>query len=186
MTDGWLSPATVVGAWSAIAATAAALIAWRVFRWQRQADLPVVICELGNDKDAPQWLSININVRNSTGTRWRVNEVLIRSPRSARGVSQSRGPTITDNYGSFRLDWAQCEAAASNPIPVAMSVAPAGSRSAGTWSDVAWESVYLLRSSLRSRKLSMRLTLLSMDAVQRKTVIAIKRQLPDATQTISE
>jgi len=32
----------------------------------------------------------------------------------------------------------------------------------------------------------MRLTLLSMDAVQRKTVIAIKRQLPDATQTISE
>lgn len=177
----WLSPASITGIWSALASTAAAVIAWRVFAWQRKSSAEVVVtCEIAPAAKDPDWLILSLTVRNLTSTDWKLEELAFRPATSAKGVSFSSGGSI-DRFGGREFDSVTAHYNASSPVPLCHRVASAGTQRnpmGGTWSEVTTENVYLDRASIRSAKLSMRLSLLSMDAVQRRIVIAITRELP--------
>lgn len=180
MIDGWTTPAAVVGLWGALASTAAAIIAWLVFGRQRKADLPVVTCEI-EARDDPTWLILAIGIRNLSPTRWKASRLRLVRPKGALGVVASRA-TIETGRGGRLFDDATARAKLAEDVPLNVPVDAAGTprhRVLGG-GDQAGVRIYLLRPSSRSTMLSMRLSLVSMDAVQRTIVIAIKRELPPA------
>lgn len=180
--EGWFSPATIVGMWSAVAATVGSVIAWRVFSWQREVDRPVVTCDLTSCVEDPDWLLLSIGVKNITDTRWVLKELQFRPKTAARGATRA---TANDKGGGRRFDSATASANAVSPVPLSLSVASAGTPGFRSviGGDTVWQRVYLPRSSIRSSRLSMRLILLSKDPVQRRIVIAIRREVPAAPNT---
>lgn len=169
-----------------MAATAASVVAWRVYRRQREDDAPVVNCEI-DQGGQPAWVTLRVVVRNITDTRWRCEKFEIAKPRTGRGISRWAAPSINGGYGQ-EVDWEAAETAAARVFKGTAEVAPVGTprhpRLGG--GDVSRETIYLLRSSLRSNKVSIRLTLASMDAIERRMTITIKRQLPAEAATATD
>ncbi|TZG28584.1 hypothetical protein FYJ91_00030 [Sphingomonas montanisoli] len=166
--------------WGAIAATAASIIAWRVFRWQRQAEFPVVTCSPRQAVEHDDWIALNIVVRNVTDTAWRSTRMSIKRPRGAKGFSAM----LAERTGTFDdlINFQAAERTCSSVFKMGAETAAAGTPRHQHWGggDVSHETIYLLKSSIRSSKLSMRLSLVSTDAIERRITIAIKRQLEAA------
>ena len=176
--NGWASPATIVGAWSAVAGTAAAVIGWRVFAWQRQSDVPVVTCDFDLHTKIEGWLVLELHVNNVTATRWKLHTLTFRPRSAARGISEDDGYQ-QDKHGGSSFAPEAAALSASSIIALHRSFNPAGTeRTMWQPGSSGIERVYLFRPSIRSSKLSMRLSLVSKDAVQRKIVIAIRRDAP--------
>jgi hypothetical protein len=161
-----------------VAATAATLVAWRVYRRQRDDDAPVINCELR--RTSPNgWVALSVIVKNITDTRWRCEKFEIRRPRTGRGISRWDAPSTNGRYGQ-EVDWPAAEAVAARTFAGTAQVAPAGTPRHPHLGggDVSREDIFLLRSSIPSNKVSIRLTLASMEAIERRITIIIKRQLP--------
>lgn len=181
----WTTPVTIISIWSAVAGTIASFIAWRVFRWQRQSDIPIINCEI--EKDGPEWLVMRVIVRNVTDTVWKSEQTRIVSPKSARGISEQCIP-LDQNRMNPSPDFVAARHLASRIFGMEAQVAAAGTprHQYLGGGDVSYERIYVLRSSITGKKLSMRLSLASMDAVERRITVAIKRQLPAAAKTAND
>jgi len=165
--------------WSALAATAAAVIAYRVYRWQRQSDIPVVLCELWPPSNDESWWEMLITVRNCSSTRWKSESMRIKHPRQALGFSLSTSPHTENDYGERVPDYAAARAGAERVFAMAARTDPAGTPRNQYMSggDTSYERVHLsLPSGANSLKLELKLV--SMDSTPRKLVVPIVRELP--------
>lgn len=174
MDGGWLDPSTLVAAWSAVAATVACVIAWLVYGQQQEADKPIVTCELVSPKNNDEVVHFHLHIRNVGDTRWSADKIEIVRPSSGLAFRpRSRAS------GEDEAEWKAAQVAgASSTVLLNIDLEPYGTAVFQRPADSKRATVYLLRSSIPSNKVSMRLTLLSKDAVQRRKVIAIKRTLP--------
>ena len=177
MGGGWLDPSTLVAAWSAVAATIASAIAWRVYRNQSEAEAPLVSCVVRPDAKISEIICVSLEIRNYSDAAWRIVELRIPWPRGVRAIHQrdarSRHPISPEDIRLESLS------AATSTVDMGHDLRPVGDTGIrGRRNDIRHVDVYLARSSIRSKKVSMRLILASNDAVQRRKVIAIKRTLP--------
>jgi hypothetical protein len=173
MADGWLTPANIVATCGAIASVTACIISWRVFRWQRSNDEPAVTVDAHLDRSS-KFYTLRVMVQNPSLTGWNGVSVQLIKPSGILGIDNSytkdRGFT---SAGSVPFDLE--EERVSRTFPLRLIVLPQ-----------AFGSAFILITSPdpgSEIKLSMRLSLASNEAVQRKRTIAIKRTLPALTST---
>ncbi|NVD44315.1 hypothetical protein [Qipengyuania atrilutea] len=168
----------LISGWTAIAATFAAVIAWRVFRWQRQGDVPVVLCEVTSPRSESEWWEIKITVRNRTTTRWESKEARINIPKQAIGYSQYAVPITVNDYGDELADHTAARALATRVFPLKAKTEPVGTqpRQYLGGGDVSSERAYMYIPE-GSPKLKMTLTLVSMDGKPKKFFVPIERDL---------
>jgi len=149
--------------------------------WQRKKPVDVLVtCEIAEAEKDSNWLTLRITARNLSAVDWQFRELSFVPANSAKGVSFSVGGFI-DDFTGREFDPALAAVSATSPVPMVHRLQPFGTPHhphGGNFSDTTTEVVYLHRASIRFAKLSMRLSLISMDAVQRKIVIAITRELP--------
>jgi hypothetical protein len=180
--DLWTMIFSGVGA---LGAVAAAWIAWLVFKAQKSADIPAVTIDL-LPRQPDGWIEMIVVLQNRDEAEWRLEALTITRPRGVKAVSYFDIPRATKG-----VPWnAEQEIAAldlakltASPKP-RLRVMPAGTRGqsmiVGT-SDKHHERFSVLLPSPRPKKLSIRLSLVSNDAVQRRTTIATVRELPAPT-----
>lgn len=172
----WLSPASVIGLWSAIAATLSAIVAWRVFRWQRKEARPTVTCELYGAYSHPEWIAIKVTIRNPTETWWDLRRLRFIHPSGLKGIAP-REASARDPYGHDEFQPAHGRGLVSRDVILNGSVAPAGTN--GQWErDQTWDEVYVERSALISERLELRITMVSREPVEQSHTVTVKRRLP--------
>ncbi|PZU65241.1 hypothetical protein [Sphingobium sp.] len=159
---------------AAIAAIAGAIAAWaaiRVYRKQVDGEYPTVSASFQSG-------ALILRVENNTPVEWTIDRLLIPS----RTVGNLAEHLIAyDNEGNITQLSGPEELSKmlSDAIPIGYAIMPTGSgvSSGGSRYDVAQARVHL-RTSRKS--LSMRLILLSSDALQRTKEIDIKRTAPES------
>lgn len=168
----------IASLWGALSATAAAIVAWRVYLWQRQSDVPVVLCEVTAPTAAGEWWEVKVTIRNGTTTRWKSQEVRIERPTKAIGFSQFFAPTSKNGYGETVPDYVAARTSASRNFPMRAKTDPAGTprHAYAGGGDVSRERTFL-HLPKGSRKLKMKLVLMSMDGKPRKFTVPIERDL---------
>ena len=167
--------------WAAVAATASVVVAWLVYRRQGKADLPVIEAKVTPREES--WWEVTVTMTNRSDVVWRVTTVAVKKPRGAKLLACR---SVTDNRGNLALPTDLD--ALGNAVPTILETAPAGSnggRFHAMGSSDRHSEPFLLHipSPIRSRMLSMRLSLASSEAAQRKRTIAIKRTLPAHAST---
>ncbi len=163
--------------WTALAATVAALSSWAALRWQKRLPRPTVTCNLIRSVSNPDLHELHISVDNGTATRWTATELIFKRPRSLPAEAR-RSMLVRDGGGGFELDLTRFPARPTRRVPLSFGVEAEGTRSPHRGaSDKAHEVIYLDLRSRRSNSISSRLILSSVDTVQRRIEIAIKRTL---------
>lgn len=178
MLDNFPDPNLLIAIWSALAATAAAIIAWRVYCWQRSGDVPIVLCAIVDGNEKPEWLEMNLTVRNTTNSRWRATQIHIKKPKGAIGFSRTKGPEKQTPWDS-EIDSDEYLAHANNPLPLNFFIDPAGTPRPEFYAggDVGRDTIFILRSTLNSSRISMMLRLVSEDANIRTVEVPITRDI---------
>ncbi len=180
----------LISAISAIAAVVGAIIALLVYLRPYKVQPPKMTVTVGRSDGLYR---IEVGAKNWSVQNWAAIEMNVLRPRGSKIVSEFEARQ-SDGAGGVvinpqTIDWP----ARSNTCRMYLAVAPRGSSPKGHsalimgQSDSAHETLLLLvPDSMRSRKLSMRLTLVSNDAVDRAKTITIKRTLPDAKNTAAD
>ncbi|NTS31382.1 hypothetical protein HQ945_08965 [Phyllobacterium sp. BT25] len=169
---------------SALAAVAAAIIAWRVYRTQSQVDRPAVEVQL--ERINRHIIKLSVIILNRSDVGLKAESLRVKSPKEATLVAENLVGSFND-MGNWMVDFDALDGSKfDRNTTMSVSIGPRGSK--GTrWGEGERQRQDLLlfvQPSSRSRILSMRLTLVSMEAVQRRTTIAITRAL-DAENSIA-
>lgn len=167
--QSWNVVNAAISAFGVIAGGVAAWAAMRVYRKQIEGEFPTVSASFEGGQ-------LVIRVENTTGIVWMIDRLSI--PSKTRGNLDYRFSEYDEqgNLKPLKDDEAE-EIMLDSSIPVGQTLQPSGVSAAsyGGRADITWVRVHLRTSR---RTLSMRLILLSSDALQRKKVIVIKRQAP--------
>lgn len=169
----------------AAASVASAIIAYRVLARQARADMPAVEAAVRGNQ--PIYF-VDVTMTNRAACGWGIERAAVRRPLGARIVSEFDLPKIEDGYGNSAPDFSELASMRlGKSAKTHLRVAPAGRASQGLIigsGDRHSETlVVLLPRWALSRKLSIRLSLASSEADQRRTTIDIVRELPAATRT---
>lgn len=174
MADGWITPANIIATCGLIASATACAISWRVFRWQRSSDSPVVSLEDYSRSRGTPYYMLQIGLSNPAAYALRVTSCAIVRPRRVVGISDAR----TKDRGVM----------SAGSVPETLSGEALSSKFEFPLTATAGQSkfAWLFVESPDPTKplnLSIRLSLASNEAVQRNRTIAIKRTLPALIST---
>ncbi|WP_378944419.1 hypothetical protein [Mesorhizobium sp. ANAO-SY3R2] len=169
-------------AMSAVAAGTAAWIAWVVYRKQVTADLPVVSIAI-TPTDVADWYEVTIEVANRSDVEWQAEEAVVTAPNGAKLISSfdvAREPDRYGNPGAHVINLIDPLRISSKAKP-RIKVLPAGASGGNSMiigsRDRHSETLFLFLPSAASRSVSIRYSLASTEAAQRRSDIEISRAL---------
>ncbi|MFG1255903.1 hypothetical protein V5F79_01160 [Xanthobacter flavus] len=172
-------PTFITAAIGAVAAAVSAWISWRGFRHQAAEPTAPPIVNITCARSGERSVQLGIEMQNVGVVRWRAETLEIRRPKGARTATLGQLSRRFPNERPPSLD--QIEGL-THVLRLNAELAPAGMGGDLT-RDRHWTWAVLQLPSDEAVTLSMRLTLLSMEAKPRCKVIAIKRQLAASEST---
>ncbi|ABE64081.1 hypothetical protein Nham_3350 [Nitrobacter hamburgensis X14] len=180
--------AIIISALSALASIASAIIAYRVLARQAQAEMPAVEVVVRGERSV---CFVDVTMTNRSPCGWGAEQATARLPLGAKLISEFDMPKVDDGYGNSGTDVAAIgNVTLARRAKMYLRVAPAGKEARGLMNGSGDRHSETLLVSLPRwafpKRLSIRLSLASSEADQRRTTIDIVRELPAATKAAKD
>lgn len=166
-----------------VVSAAGFFLAWRRDRRDSAGKMPIATARISRVRDRDNWFEVQVKLQNRSDHGWRSTEMRVLKPRGAKLMMHS------DGYGGESWNPEML-----NPLPIARAAA-----SLPIWNSVvglsenatnhekhhSYLSVFLFVPEA-GRAVSLQMRLLSVEPVERRLDLTIKRTLPARNSSVSD
>lgn len=159
-------------------------IAVAAFRRTVAKERPLLTASIAAVEKQPGWYHCSVMLESRTNHGYRCEELQIKRPWRAKAIAEEAARILPDGFGNSDIVADLTLLPIARKVPMTLSVSNAGATRSGLMGqgsyqdDRGWERFLLFAPGCSSKSLSMRVTLSSTEAIERRIKITILRTLP--------